>query len=527
MNSIGLDIGNHSIKLVELRHTLKGVFLTNFAIRELPFEASAGVIAGKVKELFHEENIKPRKVTIGVSGPQVAIRRISVPFMPKKELKEAVRWEAGKLISFPLEKAVVDFQLSGEIAEEGTRKLDLIVAAAQGEFIENQLAVIKVAGLKPMGVGIIPHALWHCMQMVPVAREGVTALIDIGATKTSINIVKDNRLQFTREITTAGNDFTEAIQEAATSEGAALDFAEAEEIKKEYGIPREKDIEWAKGHVPLQKMSFVIRPVLERLLSEINRSFEFYKSRSKEKDVERIFISGGGANLKGLKEYLADQLRTGVKLLTPFEDMEPALAIATGLALGRTKDINLLPEEYRLLPKELVRKYSPLILVCLVFFVFLGLYLKVDSACTRYREKLTFKKAQLADLQPANIRFVQLKEIKKSLDQEKDLLPKVVPEQLPWEEILKEISHIIPKKTTLTGIFFQAKDTEKELRLEGVTFGEDAKIVESIYSIMQGLEKSPFFSDVRSSFSKGNNNYSEPGANFEIRCLINHETSNK
>jgi type IV pilus assembly protein PilM len=527
MNSIGLDIGTHSIKLVELRQTNKGVFISNFAVKELPLEANTGVITEKLKELFREENIKPRKVTIGVSGSQVAIRRISVPFMPKKELREAARWEAGKLISFPLEKAVVDFQISGEIAEEGTKKLDLMVAAAQREFIENQLAVIKVAGLRPVGVGIIPHALWHCMQMIPVAREGVTALIDIGAAKTSINIVKDNRLQFTREITTAGNDFTEAIQEAATSEGAALDFAEAEEIKKEYGILGENNIEGAESRVPLEKMSFVIRPVLERILSEINRSFEFYKSRSQEKDVERIFISGGGANLKGLKEYLADQLRTGVELLTPFEKMEPALAIATGLALGRAKDINLLPEEYRLVPKELVKKYSPLVLACLVFFVFFGLYLKLDRACTRYREELTFKKAQLADLQPANIRFVRLREIKKRLDQEKALLPKVVSEQLPWEEILKEISHIIPEKTTLTGIFFQAKNAGKELRLEGITFGEDAKIVESIYNIMQGLEKSPFFSDVRSSFSKGNNNYSEPGADFEIRCLINHETSSK
>jgi len=520
MNSIGLDIGTHSIKLVELRRTRKGVFITNSAVKELPLEASAGVITEKVKELFHEENIKSRKVTIGVSGSQIAIRRVSVPFMPKKELKEAMRWEAGKFIPFPLEKAVVVFQVSGEITKEGTKKLDLIVAAAQKEFIDNQLAVIKDAGLKAMGVGIIPHALWHCMQMVPDARKGVTALIDIGSTKISINIIKDNRLQFTREITTAGNDFTEAIQEAVTSEGAALEFAEAEEIKKEYGIPGEKDIEEAEGHVHLQKVSFAMRPVLERLLTEINRSFEFYKSQSKEEDVERIFISGGGANLKGLKEYLADQLRIGVELLTPFEDMEPALAIATGLALGRAKEINFLPEEYRLSSKVLVKKYSPLVLACLVFFVFLGLYLKLDNACTKYREELTFKNAQLADLQPASIRFVQLKEIKKRLDQEKTLLPKVVPEQLPWEEILKEISHIIPKKTTLTGIFFQTKDTEKELRLEGITFGENAERVESIYNIMQGLEKSPFFSDVRSSFSKGNNNYSKPGANFEIRLKI-------
>ena len=525
--SIGLDIGTHSIKLVGLRHTPRGVFLINTAVKEFPLEArgkemGVNVIAESIKGLFLEENIKPQKVTIGVSGPQVAIRRISLPSMPKKELQEAVRWEARKFISSPVEEAIVDFQPLGEIVEEGRKKLDLLVVATEGKFIADQVAVIKEAGLVPVGTSTIPHALWHCIQRIPEAREGLSAMIDIGATKTSINIVRDNRIRFSREIVTAGNAFTEAIEEAATLEGAHLDFAEAEKIKEEYGIPKEDDVELAKGHVPLQKISFVMRPVLERLLTEIKRSFEFYKGQFKEEEnVGRIFISGGGARLKGLREYLADQLGTEVELLTPFNDMDPTLAIATGLALGRAKEINLLPEAYQLpSPKILVQRYAPVTLAFLVFFLLFGIYLKMNVKCTQYRKELRLKKAQLDGLQSANQRLVRLKEIKRRLDEKRALFPKVALQEPLWGEILKEISHIIPKKVVLTGLFFQTKEMVKELRLEGVTFGGDAETVTSIVDIIEDLDKSTFFSDVWLSSSEENNEYSKSGATFEIVCKI-------
>jgi len=526
MKSIGLDIGTHSIKVVELKHTPKGVFLTNFAVKELPLEArgeemGADVIAESIKELLYEKNIKVQKVTIGVSGAQVAIRRISLPSMPKKDLHEAVRWEARKFISFPPEKAIVEFQVLGEVIEEGVKKLDLLLVAAEGEFIENQLSAVRETGLVPVGISTIPHALWHCMQTIPEAKKGAAALIDIGAEKTSISIVKDNRLQFTREISTAGNAFTEAIREAATLEGAALDFGKAEEVKKKYGIPKEEGLEGAKGHVPLQKISIVMRPVLERLSTEIRRSFEFHESEFKEEaGARRIFICGGGAGLKGLKEYIEKQLGAEVGLLAPFKNMAPVLATATGLALGRAKELNLLPEEYRLTPVLLLKRHWPVALACLVFFVLTGIYLRMDATCTKYGKQMALKETQLAGLQPANRKLVQLKENKKRLDQDKALLPKVALEQPQWREVLKELSHIVPKKTVLTHLIFRTKDTAKELRLTGVTFGEDAKIAESILEIMQGLEQSPFFSDVRLSSSEENKEYSMPGANFELGCKI-------
>ena len=264
-----------------------------------------------------------------------------------------------------------------------------------------------------------------------------------------------------------------------------------------------------------------MRPVLERLLTEIKRSFEFYKSQFKEEtEGRRIFICGGGTGLKGLKEYIEDQLGAEVGLLTPFKDMAPVLATAAGLALGKAKEFNLLPEEYRMTPLVLLKRYYPVALAGLVFFVLSGIYLKMDGTCTKYEKKIARKETRLAGLQSVDRKLVQLKENKKRLDQERALLPGVTPEQPQWREVLKEISHIVPKKTVLTHLIFGTKDTARELRLKGITFGGDAKIVESVLEIMQGLENSPFFSDVGLSSSAKNNEYSMPGASFDLKCEI-------
>ncbi|MDY6863944.1 MAG: type IV pilus assembly protein PilM [Thermodesulfobacteriota bacterium] len=521
--SIGLDIGSHSVKLVEVKKTSKEIFFTNCAVKDLPLESkgeksSVSLIAGTVKELFKENNIRPGKATLVVSGPQTAVRYISVPLMPKHELKEAVKWQAKKHIPFPIDTAVVDFQLAGEIIEEGTKKFGIIVAAAERNLIENQLTVMKEAGLKPLGISTIPHALRQSIQRIPGTGKGLIALIDIGASKTSMSILKDNNLKFTREIATAGNAFTRAILEAATLEGVDLVFEGAEDIKKEYGIPGDDD-NLDKGNLPLQKISFMMRPVLERLLNDINRSFEFYKNQYKEEEkIDRIFISGGGSELKGLKEYIADKLGIKVEFLTPFKDKMSVFTIASGLAIGKAGDISLLPEEYKHSARILLQKYSPAVLACLVFFLLCGLYIKMNAVCNGYKKELSLKKARLAGLQSANIRLIQLEENRKWLNHVQALIPKTADKHPPLGEILQEISHIVPKNTTLTCLSFQTKEKGKELTLKGITFGGNAEIIDSILEITEGLEMSPFFSNIRLIFSEKNNEYNKQGADFEVVC---------
>ena len=97
--TIGLDIGSHSIKLVGLEMTSKGPFLGHAGIKEIPYgeqREDPTFVSEAIKALFREVGLKPGKVNLTVSDPSIHIRRITLPSMPKSELREAVGWEMKK-----------------------------------------------------------------------------------------------------------------------------------------------------------------------------------------------------------------------------------------------------------------------------------------------------------------------------------------------------------------------------------------------------------------------------------------------
>lgn len=550
--SIGLDIGSHSIKVVELRETIQGTSLINFAAKELPprtegEEIDRSLVAKTIKELFQEEKVETNKVALAVGGPHVVIRRITLPIMPQKELKEAVRWEARKFISFPIEKAIVDFDVLGEVIEEGLRKLDLMVGAIEPEAVQEQLAIIKAADLKPVGITAIPLAMWHAFQKSVEGQEnGAAAIIDIGATNTNIVVIKDGKLQFSRQIGTAGNSFTEVIKEVTISEGDRLDAVQAEAVKREHGIPQEGELDKAVDKVSLRQILFLLRPVLERLVTEIRRSLEFYKSQFKEEGIRKILLCGGGARLKGLEGYLAHELGTEVKLFNPLKDMvwdTPAihdeqlyqmpasLTVAAGLALGRAQEVNLLPEEYKLATRLLLQKVAVAAAGCLIILVLSGMYYRMYSRSVRYEAKLSAKEIELAGLQSVNARLLELVAAKRRLKQERALLPEFALNEPLWPDVLKAISQAVPANATLLGLSLEGEGSgartpkrdqgteTKQLRLKGIIFGDDPQVVRTMVEMMEALENLPFFSDVRLSSCGKNTEYGECGE-FELltRC---------
>src|SRR4030066_1278435 len=148
--TIGLDIGSHSIKLVGLKMTLKGPVITHAGIKEIPYgedREDLDFISETVKSLYREIGLQPGKVRLTVSGSGVFIRQITIPSMPKAELKEAVRWEIKGYLPFPVETARVDFHILDEYVEDNVKKLDLITVACPKSLIERTLSIAKGAGL--------------------------------------------------------------------------------------------------------------------------------------------------------------------------------------------------------------------------------------------------------------------------------------------------------------------------------------------------------------------------------------------
>jgi type IV pilus assembly protein PilM len=148
------------------------------------------------------------------------------------------------------------------------------------------------------------------------------ALINVGATWTSINILEGIFTRFTRDIPVAGNDFTKEIQKEFN-----LKFSEAEELKKVHGAISIEEEEFTLSSVSQKddrvlRMSDVMTPILNKLLGEIRRSFDYYETQSRKKTVERVILCGGSAKLKNLNRFLAGKLGVPVEHFGVFRNLE-------------------------------------------------------------------------------------------------------------------------------------------------------------------------------------------------------------
>src|SRR4030043_58795 len=179
---IGLDIGSHSIKLVGLKMTSRGPFLTCVGMKEIPpnkDKEDVNAYSEILKILVKEVGLKTNKVNLTVSGSGVQIKRISIPSLPKAELKEAVRWEIKDSLPFPVETAQIDFHILNEYGEDNVKKLDLIVVACPRQLINQTLPIAEEVGLQPIHLDVGPLAIWNTLLAWDgIKKEETVALID-------------------------------------------------------------------------------------------------------------------------------------------------------------------------------------------------------------------------------------------------------------------------------------------------------------------------------------------------------------
>jgi type IV pilus assembly protein PilM len=559
---IGLDIGSHSIKLVGLKVTSKGPFLTHAGIKEIPYgsdKEDVNTVSEILRTLVSEVGLKTKKVSLTVSGSGVNIRRISVPSMPKAELKEAVRWEIKGQLPFPIETAQIDFHILDEFVEDNVKKLDLMVVACPNLLIEQTLSIARGAGLQPVHLDVGPFALWDAFLVWGRVKEGEeVALIDLGADKTAIHLFKGGILQFSREVTPAGADITRAIMDGLLpGEEPDILYKKAERIKQELGIPSEAhDERTVDDSINLSKISFLVRPVLERLTAEIGRSLDYYRNQFFVEQINRVLLTGGEANLKNIASYLGGELRLPVENFNPFREilfdskkidaqildqMGSQFTIAAGVALPQPKRIEFLPVKEPILTKARIVKSIPVLAPLIALLIFLGIIWNMSAKVASIKQERDAKVAKVTNIETLQAKLTLLKEKERRVKQELSLFPSSVIVSVPYQEVLREISHIVPDNVTLKLLSVQAKakplkkevqtsksqagesqqDQESGLHITGIAFGSDIQCLTALAQIIEGLEKSPLFKNAKLISADENKLYNRPGADFEIVCDIN------
>jgi type IV pilus assembly protein PilM len=556
--TIGLDIGSHSIKLVGLKKTSKGPFLTCVGMKEIPpgkDKEDVNTFSEILKTLIEEVGLKTKKVNLVVSGSGVQIKRISVPSLPKAELKEAVRWEIKDHLPFPVETAQIDFHILNEYVEDNVKKLALIIVACPKQLIDRTLSIAEGAGLQPIHLDVGPFALLNTLlTWNQIKKEETVALVDLGAEKTGIYLFKDGIMQFSREVTPAGADITRAIMEGIGSEGEPeLLYERAEGIKQEIGIPSEPFQEGKNDKsIPLSKISFLIRPVLEKLVAEIGRSLEYYRNLFNEEQIDRLLLTGGGANLKNIVSYLANELRLPVEHFNPLgkilfdskkidiqllEQMGSIFTIAAGVALPESKRIELLPAKEPFYFKIQIGKLIPILAPGIIFFIFLAIIWYTNKEVTAIQKERNAKVAKVESLVAFQAKLKLLKEKDLQIKESLSMFPSSMIVSVPYRDILKEVSHMLPDNVTLTLLTVRHKgkpskeesqiDEGNELHLSGLAFGNDMNCLTSLALIIERLERSFLFKNVKLMSADENKLYTRSGAEFDIVCDINLDSQKR
>jgi type IV pilus assembly protein PilM len=346
---VGLDIGSSTVKAVELAIKGKGrdFELTHLGVAKLPSESivqgaflNSTAIVDTIREAIDNAKIKTKNVAAAVSGHSVIVKKVNLPVMSRDELDEQIRWEAEQYIPFDVNEVNLDFQIlnDGE-GDDGDGQMGVLLVAAKKDLIDDYVQVITEAGLMPAVIDVASFAVENTFSgNYDAAPSDVVALVNIGAEVVNINILADGAPAFTRDITTAGNHYTEEIQKALS-----VSFDEAERIK--LGGRAQED---SQDVVP-QEVEQAMQSVSETVIGEISRSLDFFAATTADSSISRVVLSGGGANVAGFEKAFHERTGLPVEIMNPFtrmvpsskfeaeflEEVGPSLGVGVGLAMRR------------------------------------------------------------------------------------------------------------------------------------------------------------------------------------------------
>ena len=337
---VGLDIGSHSIKAIVLDRGKSGLVLKSIGMAQLDPEAivdgaiqDSGKVVNAIKNLFKSLKISIKGVCTSISGYSVIIKKISLPNATHDELAQNIEVEAEQFIPFDISEVNVDFQILGQSEKHGDQ-MEVILVAAKKDVIESYMTLLSEAKLKPGIIDVDVFALENAFTHSHPDTMGTVALIDIGANKMNINIVKDGLSLMTKDAAMGGARVTAEIQDRFD-----LDYQTAEAVKiggQEVDDPA--------------ALEEITTRAAENWVAESKRAIDFLEASYPGERLREVYLSGGSSRLAGLDRYFEQEIGVPVHVMNPFEAvgfdankfdpeyidyLAPQVSICLGLALRR------------------------------------------------------------------------------------------------------------------------------------------------------------------------------------------------
>lgn len=345
---LGIDISSTSVKVVELSQTDAGYRVESLAVEPLPANAvtekniqDVEAVGDSLIKALKKSGSKCKLTALAVPGSSVITKVITMPAsLSDSEMESQIELEADQYIPYPLEEINLDFQVLGE-THNNPDTVDVLLAASRSENVEMRTAVAEIAGLTAKLVDVEAYTIEKATRLLtPSVKSAPTnddekpesfiiAVLDVGATMTSLNVMENNELIYTREQAFGGKQLTEEIMRRY-----GLAYEEAGRLKKVGGLPD--------NYIPE-----VLEPFKENMAQQVSRFLQFFYTAGQHESVDMIALAGGCASIPGIDELISTQLGIETIIANPFAEMDlsnkvnsqalsndaPALMIACGLAM--------------------------------------------------------------------------------------------------------------------------------------------------------------------------------------------------
>ncbi len=338
---IGLDISSSAVKLLELSKRGKQVMVEAYSVEPLPLNAVSDkqilepeIVAEAIRRAVQRAGTRTKNVAVAVAGSSVITKIIQMSAeLNEHDMEEQIKAEADQYVPYPIAEVNLDFQIIGPCKSD-IGKVDVLLAACRKEQVEQRVAAVELAGLKAKLVETEANALENSCQflthqMPNEGRNKTVAVIDIGASNTSVLILHNNETIYTRDQAFGGKQLTEDIMRTY-----GMSYEEAGKAKRTRQLPEGFDAD-------------VLSHFLADMAQQIDRSFQFFfNASSAHSQIDQIILAGGCAHILDVDRAMQDRLQIPVVVARPFSRMavsasakpailakdEAALLIACGLA---------------------------------------------------------------------------------------------------------------------------------------------------------------------------------------------------
>jgi type IV pilus assembly protein PilM len=337
---VGLDISSTAVKLLQLSQSGGRYRIEHYAVEPLPPNAvveknivEVEAVGEAIRRAVQRSGIKTKFAAAAVAGSAIITKVLPMQAdLSEDELEGQIQAEANQYIPYPLEEVSMDFEVLGPV-KDNPEMVNVLLAASRTENVEMRAAALSLGGLTAKVVDVEAFAMENAFRLIadqlPGGKDGLVAIVDIGATMTTLNVLKNQRSIYTREQVFGGKQLTDEVMRRY-----GLSYEEAGLAKRQGGLPESYEIE-------------VLEPFKEAMTQQVSRLLQFFFAGSEHNRVDQIVLAGGCASIAGVKEMVEEQIGVPTVVASPVASMTlspkvqaqalqadaPALMIACGLAL--------------------------------------------------------------------------------------------------------------------------------------------------------------------------------------------------